>query len=62
LSPILYGATFFVVGLLTALFFNIASRFTGGLELKVERENGDGWSASDDEASASTGALFGGER
>lgn len=33
--PILYGILGFIGGLLTALFFNIAARFAGGLEIEA---------------------------
>lgn len=33
--PILYGILGFIGGLLTALFFNIAAKYTGGLEIET---------------------------
>lgn len=33
--PIFYGILGFIGGLLTALFFNIAAKYTGGLEIET---------------------------
>ncbi len=33
--PIVYGILGFIAGLLTALFFNIAAKFVGGLEIEA---------------------------
>lgn len=35
--PLIYGAMGFVGGLLTALLYNVAARFAGGLEIELEQ-------------------------
>lgn len=36
LLPILYGVFGFIGGIISALFFNLAAKYTGGLELEVQ--------------------------
>jgi hypothetical protein len=35
IMPVLYGLLGFLIGLVSALFFNIAAKYAGGLELEV---------------------------
>lgn len=36
IAPILYGFFGFIGGLISAFFFNLAAKYTGGLELEVQ--------------------------
>jgi hypothetical protein len=36
IAPILYGIGGFIAGLISAFFFNLAAKYTGGLELEVQ--------------------------